>query len=191
MDMSPGPTQVESILAERAIRSLDGIVSAQLKRVLYFHSEGEISREDLREQPHVLRGEIQLLFDGRPSIFITWDEHAGCIDEFSLQVRTTSASVPDSLLMLDASDCPLWKIHLGAVLESVDILGIRETPHVLGLHFPTGTIFVGNGDGENKPPLRLFGNMDHVIVLSEEEAARRGELLGFALLWQSHPPLGA
>ena len=93
--------------------------------------------------------------------------------------------MPAYLDHLDASDCPLWRTHVGTVLESAEVLGERGTPHAVCLRFSTGTVLAGNGDGEHTPPFKLFGDTDHVIMLSRDEAISRGELTNLLPLWKS------
>ena len=168
-------------LSTRVLRALGGVVGARLRSVLYFHVTEEITPEDLLLEPQVIRGEVQLDFDGCAPIWITWEENAGWTDHFSLQVRASPANLP-GLPFLNASGCPLWQRQVGTVLESAEVLGERGTPHVLCLGFAAGTVLIGNGDGEHVPPLKLFGDMDQVVVISRDEAARRGELTNLVQL---------
>ncbi len=110
-----------SRLDERVTGPLADLIGKRLLAARYWPLKSEMTADDLRWPWHYLGGEVELLFDGRQPLRITWDENAGWAEHFSVQVVQSSAFVPASASMV-------WKPVVGAAVSSIEVFGFNQTP---------------------------------------------------------------
>ncbi len=170
-------------LAARVVDPLVHLLGKRLLAARYWPLKNEMTAGDLPGPWHYLGGEVELLFDGREPVRITWDENAGWAEHFSLRVHSSSSFMPDTLVLLDASDSAVWKPVIGTRVSSVEVFGFNNTPAVVVFRFEAGVVLVGVGYGSSHK--FLFGDGDDVIVMTNDEATARGELNDMQSLWRS------
>jgi len=160
------------------IRILGATVGRSLGSVVYAALADEVGQVSELATPEVsIGGELVLRFEGSPDpVVVTWAENAGWPDHFSLQARSDSAFTPGALRAWPASTLPPWSNHVGRPLIGVRVYAQNETPHVLELVFPGGSVLVGDGTE------RGFGDGDELIVRVGGDS---GLLSGWQLLWAS------
>lgn len=175
----------EPRLNERVTDRLADLIGKRLVAARYWPLKSEMTVDDLRGPWHYLGGELELLFDDHEPLRITWDENAGWADHFSVQVVGSSAFVPDSLMLLDASASAVWKPVIGTAVRAIEVFGSNSTPGVIVVRFDTGAVLVGVGYGGSDKS--LYGDGDDVIVMTADEATTRGELNARQSMWRSPP----
>lgn len=159
--------QRDALLSDRVTFGLDMLLGRRTTTVHY----GLLRRGDdvlscVETTAHFIGGEVVLCNDRGTHLCISWEHGAGWPDPFSVRVRPESAFHPGTLKEVKASGFALWREKVGTVLHRVDVLASNETPHVVRLHFSTGTLVIGDGT-----EFRLIGGDDLVIkdALSAEE----------------------
>jgi hypothetical protein len=118
-----------------------------------------MTAEILAEPEFYCGGEIELLFSGSRSVFITWDENAGWPDAFSVQTRTVTAFKRGFLEKWDGSELSTWVPVISKILDGATVFGLNSTPHLLRLEFEGAReVFIGDGHETT------FGDGDDVLV---------------------------
>lgn len=159
--------QREALLGDRVTSALKMLLGRRVVTVHYgLLKKGDDASACVETTSHFIGGEVVLSDEKGTHICLSWEHGAGWPDPFSVRARPESAFHAESLNEIDASGFAVWREKVGTVLKRVDVLASNETPHVIRLHFSTGSVVLGDGD-----EFRMVGGDDLVIkdALGSEE----------------------
>lgn len=167
----------DRLLSVRLIAPLSSHLGDVLVAATYRCIEQEISTEAELEDPCLyIGGELHLSFNRGPLI-LTWDEHAGWPDHFSLYAGKEPLFLPGAQLeSWTASNLHPWKSCIGGELNHATVLGRGVTPHAVALQFGATVVAVGDGYETR------FGDGDDLLIRDDEGLQ---ELKTWDVLWES------
>ncbi len=137
---------IEKRMRTRLLDAITTLPGTTLISVNYWCLKGEANESRICDKNFYLGGEVELVCTHPDSsVRITWDENAGFGEHFSVCARDGSIFTLGDLEVFDASDCPVWRPHIGQQIKSVRLFGFDNCPFVIVVSSLGGDISIGSG----------------------------------------------